>query len=110
MAESKIHASFPLSPFPFPVGRSHSLWHLIRMKQEDLRTMVRESDGKPFRICMDDGRAYVVNHPEFAIVGDGAVILGSGPGHDLGGPTFVVCYFDHVSRVELLKPSRKKAA
>jgi hypothetical protein len=30
---------------------------------------------------MDDGRAYTVNHPDFAMVADGAVILGSGPGH-----------------------------
>ena len=80
------------------------------MKQEELRAMVRESDTKPFRLCMDDGRAYVINHPDFAMVADGAVIIGSGPGHDLGGPVFVICYFEHVSRVELLKPPRKKAA
>jgi hypothetical protein len=80
------------------------------MKQEDLRTMVRESDTKPFRICMDDGRSYVVNHPDFAMVADGAVIIGSGPGHDLNGPSFVICYLEHVSRVELLKPRRRKAA
>jgi hypothetical protein len=80
------------------------------MKQEELRAMVRESDTKPFRICMDDGRSYVVNHPDFAMVADGAVIIGSRPGHDLGGPAFVICYFEHVSRVELLKQRGKKAA
>lgn len=80
------------------------------MKQEDLRAMVRESDSKPFKICMDDGRSYVVNHPDFAMVADGAVIIGSGPGRELGGATFVICYFEHVSRVELLKQRGKKAA
>lgn len=80
------------------------------MKQEDLRAMIRESDTKPFRICMDDGRDYVVNHPDFAMVADGAVIIGGGPGHDLGGAAFVICYLEHISRVELLKHKRRKAA
>ena len=79
------------------------------MKQEELRAMVRESDTKPFKICMDDGRSYVVNHLDFAMVADGAVIV-VGPGRDLGGAAFVICYFEHVSRVELLKQRGKKAA
>ncbi len=80
------------------------------MKQEDLRSMIRESDTKPFRICMDDGRSYTVTHPDFAMVADGAIILGSGPGHELPGASFVICYLEHVSRVELLKPRGRKAA
>jgi hypothetical protein len=80
------------------------------MKQDDLRGMVRESDTKPLKLCMDDGRTYVVNHPDFAMVADGAVIIGSRPGHDLGGPAFVICYLEHVTRVELLKQRGKKAA
>lgn len=80
------------------------------MKQDELRRMVRESDAKPFRICMDDRRTYTVNHPDFAMVADGAVILGSGPGHELGGATFVICYFEHISRIELLKTRNRKAA
>jgi hypothetical protein len=80
------------------------------MKQDELRLMVRESDTKPFRICMDDGRNYTVNHPDFAMVAHGAVILGSGPSHDLGGPSFVICYFEHITRVELLKSRSKRAA
>ena len=47
---------------------------------------------------------------DFAMVADGAVILGSGPGHELGGPSFVICYFEHITRVELLKPRNRKAA
>jgi hypothetical protein len=80
------------------------------MKQDELRLLVRESDTKPFRLCMDDGRTYTVNHPDFAMVADGALILGSGPGHELRGPSFVICYFEHISRVELLKPRSRKAA
>jgi hypothetical protein len=59
---------------------------------------------------MDDGRAYLVNHPDFAMVAEGAIVVGSGPGHDLGGAAFVICYLEHIARVELLKPKRRKAA
>lgn len=79
------------------------------MKEAELRALVREADLKPLRICMDDGKPYVVSHPDFAMVADGALILGSGPQHDWGGASFVVCYFDHISRVEQLK-KRAKAA
>ena len=80
------------------------------MKTEELRALVRESDTKPFRVCMDDGRTCTVTHPDFATVADGAIVLGGGPGHELGGASFVICYFEHVSRVELLKPRNRKAA
>lgn len=80
------------------------------MKQEELRAMIRASDTKPFRICMNDGRSYVVNHPDFAMVADGAVMVGGRPGRELGGAAFVICYFEHVSRVESLKSRGKKAA
>ncbi len=80
------------------------------MKREDLRSMVREAHHKPFRVCMDDNRAYTVNHPDFAMVADGALILASGPGHELGGASFIICYFEHISRVELLKTRNRKAA
>lgn len=80
------------------------------MKTEALRTMVRESDRKPFRVCVGDGQHYTVSHPDFAMVADGAIILAAGPGHELGGASFVICYFEHISRVELLKPRSRKAA
>lgn len=80
------------------------------MKTEEIRLLVRQSDRKPFRVCMDDGRSYTVSHPDFAMVGADALMLASGPGHELGGLGWVICYFDHVSRVELLKPRTKKAA
>jgi hypothetical protein len=53
---------------------------LARMKPEKPRTMVRESDSKPFKICMDDGRSYIVNHPDFAMVADGRSSLAAGRG------------------------------
>jgi hypothetical protein len=44
-----------------------------------------------------DGRVYTVNHPDFAMVADGAMILGSGPGHEFGGAAFVICYLKHLA-------------
>lgn len=79
------------------------------MKESKLRTLIRESDSKPVRICMDDGRTFTVSHPDFGMVADGALVIGSGPGHELSGTSFVICYLDHISRVELLK-KRAKAA
>jgi hypothetical protein len=79
------------------------------MKEAELRGLVRESHLKPFRVCMDDGRVYTISHPDFAMVANGALVIGSGPGHSLGGPGFVICYLEHVSRVELMKDRRKAA-
>jgi len=76
------------------------------MKAAELRAMIRESDRKPFRVCVDDGKTYVISHPDFAFVADGALILANGPGHDLGGSGFVICYFEHISRVEQVKKAK----
>ena len=55
------------------------------MKQDELRLLVRESDTKPFRLCMDDGRTNTVNHPDFAMVAEGTVVIGSGPATNCAG-------------------------
>ncbi len=78
-------------------------------KKHELRALIRDSSHKPVRICMDDGRSYTISHPDFGMVADDAVVIGSGPGHNLGGLSFVICYFDHISRVELLKGKTKAA-
>ena len=79
------------------------------MKTEELRALLRQSHRQPVRICMDDGRAFTVSHPDYALVADTGVILASGPGHDLGNVSFAVLYFEHITRIEELK-SRRKAA
>jgi hypothetical protein len=79
------------------------------MKTAELRALVRESDLRPIRICMDDGKTYTISHPDFAMVADTAVIIANGPGQNLGDMDFVVCYFDHLSRVEHLKGKSKAA-
>ena len=79
------------------------------MKQEELRALVRNPNQAPFRVCLSDGMNYTVSHPDFAAVAENALIVVNGPGHDLGPASFVICYFDQITRVEQLKPRAKAA-
>jgi len=84
------------------------LAQILDMKAAELRALIRQSDQRPLRICMDDGRTHTISHPDYALVAESALLLVSGPGHQLADADFVVCYFDHLARVEHLKT--KKAA
>ena len=79
------------------------------MQETELRALIRASIQRPVRLCLDDGRSYTITRPDFGMVGEGAIALGSGPGHDLGGPRFVICYFEHITRVEVLNSNAKAA-
>lgn len=79
------------------------------MKQEELRALVRNSHQNPFRVCMTDGKTYVVSHPDFGAVAENALIILNGPGHELGNANFVICSFEQIARVEQLK-SKAQAA
>ena len=70
------------------------------MKQNELRELIHNSIQRPVRICMDDARTFEVSHPDFALATPEAVVLSSGPGHDFG-VNFVICWFDHVSQIEV---------
>jgi len=71
------------------------------MNQTEIRELIRNSSNRPVRICMDDGRTYLVSHPDFALAAPDAILLVSGPGHDFG-VSFGICYDEHISRVEVL--------
>jgi len=79
------------------------------MKGDELRVLVRNSDQNPFRVCMNDGKACTVSHADFALVADDALIIANGPGHELGNVSFVICYFDQITRIERLKAKQKAA-
>ena len=78
------------------------------MKQSELRELIRNADRRPVRVCMDDGKIYKITHPDFATVASEAVLLASGPGHDFGA-SFVICWFEHISRVEVIDKSKLKS-
>jgi hypothetical protein len=78
--------------------------HPAFVKLDELRAMIRKSDQIPVRICMDDGKSYLISHPDFGLVAEGAVIVAKSPSQDLGGASFVVCYFDHISRIQSMEP------
>ena len=77
------------------------------MKQSELRELIRDAGRYPVRICMDDGKVYKIAHEDFALAAPDAVLLVSGPGHDFGA-SFVICRFEHISRVEVLDKARPK--
>ncbi len=78
----------------------------MKMKETELRALIRESHLQPLKVFLDDGKSYTISHPDFAIVADHALLLVAGPGINLGDASFAVCYFDHIVRVEA---SRKKS-
>ncbi|HEY2951843.1 MAG TPA: hypothetical protein VGK40_04620 [Verrucomicrobiae bacterium] len=78
------------------------------MSQKELKDFIRNSGHKPIRICLADGAAYKVSHPDFAFATAESVILASGPGHEIAAE-FVVCPLAHITRVEVLKRKAKAA-
>lgn len=91
------------------VDPASGLCHLVDMKQDEIRKLVRNSHQNPFRVHLSDGTSYTLSHPDFGAVAENALIVLSGPGHDLGNANFIVCYFDQITRVEQLK-SKAQAA
>ena len=80
------------------------------MNQSELRALIRNARTRPVRICMDDGKVYEIAHEDFALAAPGAVLLASGQGHDFGA-SFVICWFEHITRVEVLdKPASKSGS
>ena len=78
------------------------------MTQAELRGFIQGSAQKPIRVCLADGASYKISHPDFAFATSESLILASGPGHELNAE-FIVCPFEHITRVELLR-RRAKAA
>lgn len=58
---------------------------------------------------MTDGASYTLSHPDFAFATSGSLIIASGPGHELNAE-FVICPFDQIARIEILKRKLPKAA
>jgi len=82
----------------------------MKETESQLRLLVRESSLRPIRVHMDDGKSYTISHPDFATVAEDALLLANGPGHELGDVSFVICYFDHIARIERLRKKSKAAA
>ena len=83
----------------------------MKEKESELRALIRQSHLQPIRIHLDDGKNYTISHPDFALVANGALVLASGPGLELeGGARFMICYFEHITRVEVMKRKSKAAA
>jgi hypothetical protein len=84
----------------------------MKLKESELRLLIRESNLQPVRVHMDDGKVYTIKHPDFALVaGDvDALVLVSGPGADLDDAGVAICYYDQITRIELPKKKNKVVA
>jgi len=74
------------------------------MKPEDILGLLRARPFEPFRIHMSDGSAFVIRHPELAMVERSKVLVGvPGPkGPDSPVERTVFCALIHITRVEKL--------
>ncbi|MCX8090282.1 MAG: hypothetical protein N3I86_05010 [Verrucomicrobiae bacterium] len=80
----------------------------MKAKAAELRALIRQSHRRPVRLHLSDGRSFTITHPDFAAVGEDAVVLLRGPGIDLGDAHFAICDFEHIVRIE--GPSKKSKA
>ncbi len=46
------------------------------MRPQDILKYLQRTPFQPFRLCLSDGRSFEVRHPEMAMVGRSAVIIG----------------------------------
>ncbi len=74
------------------------------MKPEDILGLLRARPFEPFRIHMSDGSAFVIRHPELAMVAQSKVLVGIPGPKGPEGPVerTVFCALIHITRVEKL--------
>lgn len=80
------------------------------MNTEELRKLIRNSTMQPFVVCLGDGAAYRVTHPDFALLAEHTLIVAAQPGQDFDGSSFVICPVSHISCVKVSKPRAKSKA
>ena len=80
------------------------------MNTEELRKLVRNSTTQPFVVCMDDGAAYRVTHPDFASFAHETLLVAAQPGQDFDGCSYVICPVSHISRTKLTRACVKAKA
>lgn len=80
------------------------------MRTDDLLELLRTVPFQPFRICLSDGAAFEVNHPDMAIVLRTKVTVAvPGPeGPDGPAERTVNCALAHITRSELLNGEPRK--
>jgi hypothetical protein len=72
------------------------------MRPEDVREFLQHRPFVPFRITLTDSREYEVRHPEMAMVGRSAVVIGLPAPSDAGAiyDRFVWVSLMHIMQME----------
>jgi hypothetical protein len=66
------------------------------MSPEDFKEKVRQRPFEPFRICLTDGRAYEVRHPDLIMAGRRSAVIG------MANPSDPDHLYDRYTIVDLL--------
>ena len=79
------------------------------MTQNDIRSLVRYSPFKPFRLHLVEGKDLRVPHPDFALVTAEYVVVADELPGGVPGEVNLVPY-ENIARVEMLPRKTRKAA
>jgi hypothetical protein len=81
------------------------------MSPKDLRQMVRAQPFRPFRVELSNGAAYLVSHPDMALVTDTALVIGvPGVKNPDDAERFHIVALEHVARLIPDAAAKKESA
>jgi len=78
------------------------------MEAEELLLMVRQRPFEPFRLCVSDGTAYEVRHPDQIIVSKRTSHVGLGGNGDRPFPRIAIVSNVHSTRIEPIDGNGRK--
>jgi hypothetical protein len=79
------------------------------MRTSEIEKQLRQRPFVPFRLCMSDGTAYEVRHPEMVLVSRTVIVLAIYKPRARQPETFVLCDPVHIIRIEPAPDGRSRA-
>lgn len=80
------------------------------MRPEDVREHLDRRPFEPFRICMSDGEAFDVRHPDLCIVARSTIYVGiPDPRQRLVAVRVAHCALIHITRIEPLNGQQQRS-
>jgi hypothetical protein len=72
------------------------------MRPDDILQLLRHTPFQPIRMWLSDGSEFEIRHPELALVGRSAVVVGVPGPEGPNGPVdrMVTCALVHITRME----------
>ena len=79
------------------------------MRTIEIDKQLRHRPFVPFRLCMSDGTAFEVRHPEMVLVSRTIIVLAIHKPRARWPESFVLCDAVHIIRIEPMSDGRPKA-